>query len=331
MQSVVNVLSRSCAPFLVLAAVACAGGEVVSGQLDGRSLPASYRAGDLIDTSTGRIVSFEELMARLRSQEVVYLGEEHHNRYHVEAAVALLNRLTAEGRRPVLAMEMFDWESQAALDRYVGGDDLSRQEFLAQVAWPQVWGGPFEDYEPLVDNAKSARLRLASLNPPKPLIRLVARKGLEQARREDEWTRWNMRDETVVDDPAYREKILQQLRACHDGGPEELFQTMYEASMVRDEGMAKTIVSLVNALRAAPEPDGGPVVSYTGGGHIQYNLPVPRRVARRLSGTVRQVSVYMTSFEQDRLDDLHEMTAGRIADYIWLTGVGAQGPPRRCR
>ena len=139
-----------------------------------------------------------------------------------------------------------------------------------------------------------------------------------------------MQDETIVDDPAYREKIFQQLRACHDGGPDELYQTMYEASMVRDEGMAKTIVSLIEAMRGASHASVGPIVSYTGGGHIQYNLPVPKRVARRLSN-VRQISIYMTSFEQGRLDDLHEMIAGKIADYRWLTPVSAQGIPRRCR
>jgi hypothetical protein len=140
-----------------------------------------------------------------------------------------------------------------------------------------------------------------------------------------------MQNETIVDDQAYREKILQQLRACHDGGPDELYQTMYEASMVRDEGMARTIVSLIEAMRAAPNASAGPVVSYTGGGHIQFNLPVPKRVARRLSGHVRQISVYMTSYEQGRLEDLHEMITGKIADYVWLTPVSAQGIPRRCR
>jgi len=88
---------------------------------------------------------------------------------------------------------------------------------------------------------------------------------------------------------------------------------------------------LVEAMRASSDASAGPVVSYTGGGHIQYNLPVPKRVARRLSNQVRQLSIYMTSFEQGRLDDLHEMITGKIADYLWLTPVSAQGIPRRCR
>lgn len=316
---------------LLLALVACASSGVSASASPATAETSALHEGQIIDTMTGQPVSVEQLMKSLRQQEVVYFGEEHHNRFHIDSALSLLNRLSAEGRHPVVAMEMFGWDGQPVLDRYVGGNDLSRQEFLVQVAWPQTWGGPFENYEPLVAYAKSAHLPLAALNPPKSLVRLVARKGLIQARQDAEWTRWRMQEETIVDDPAYREKIIEQLRACHDGGPDEMYQTMYEASMVRDEGMARTIVSLVEAMRASSDASAGPVVSYTGGGHIQYNLPVPKRVARRLSNQVRQLSIYMTSFEQGRLDDLHEMITGKIADYLWLTPVSAQGIPRRCR
>lgn len=293
--------------------------------------PAPTGQGQIIDTATEVPVSIEQLLTRLRQQEVIYLGEEHHNLFHIDSALSLLNRLSGDGRHPVLAMEMFSWDGQSSLDRYIEGDDLSRQEFLDQVGWPQSWGGPFENYEPLVAYAKKTHGRIVALNPPRPLVRLVARKGLADAKREAEWTRWNMQDEMIVDDPPYREKILEQLRACHDGGPDHMYQTMYEASMVRDEGMARTIVTLIEAMRAAPEAPSGPVVSYTGGGHIQYNLPVPKRVARRLSGHVRQVSIYMTSYEKGRLDDIREMIGGKIADYIWLTPVGSEGMPRKCR
>jgi uncharacterized iron-regulated protein len=268
-------------------------------------------------------------MSRLLQQEVIYLGEEHHNRFHIDAALSVLNRLFQAGRRPVLAMEMFGWESQPVLDRFVQGDELNRQDFLDQARWSQDWGGPFENYEPLVTFVKAEHLRLVALNPPKPLVRLVAKKGLVQARRDPEWARWHMQEETIVDDPAYRQKLFEQLRACHGGGSDEMYQTMYEASMVRDEGMARTIVSELESLRLA-DPAAGPVVSYTGGGHIQYNLPVPQRVGRRLSGGVRQTTLYMTSYEEGRAEDLREMVEGKIADYIWLTPVSEQGMPRRC-
>jgi uncharacterized iron-regulated protein len=314
-----------------LIAVACAGREF-SGTRDPSAPPATtFRPGQIIDTSSGQAKSVEQLLDRLLQQEVIYLGEEHHNRFHIESALSLLNRLSQAGRRPVLAMEMFGWESQPVLDRYVQGDHLNREDFLNQAGWSQTWGGPFETYEPLVAFAKTEHGRLVALNPPKPLVRLVAKKGLEQARREPEWVRWNMQDETIVDDPSYRQKLFEQLRACHGGGSDEMYQTMYEASMVRDEGMARTIVGVVESLRRLADPAAGPVVSYTGGGHVQYNLPVPQRVSRRLSGAIRQTSIYMTSYEEGRREDLREMLTGRIADYIWLTPVTGEGMPRRCR
>lgn len=315
--------------FLILEA--CAGSGLSASRSAAAIVPAEMSEGQIIETATGRPVSIDQMMDRIRQQEVVYLGEEHHNRFHIEDALVLLNRLTSESRRPVLAMEMFGWDGQALIDRYVEGEELSRQEFLDQVGWQQNWGGPFENYEPLVSYAKTRHLHLAALNPPKQLVRSVARNGLDQTRREPDWARWGLHEETIIDDPPYRERIVQQLRACHDGGPDQLYESMYEASMVRDEGMARTVVSLVESIRAAKDPLAGPVVSYTGGGHIQYNLPIPKRVARRLSQDVRQVSIYMTSFERGRLHDLQEMIEGRIADYIWLTPLGSQGAPRRCR
>ena len=314
-----------------LISVACAGRGPSASSGPVMEAATSFRSGQIIDTANEQSISIEELMRHLLQQEVVYLGEEHHNRFHIETALSLLNGLSRAGRRPVVAMEMFGWESQPLLDRYVQGNDLTREDFLHQIGWTQNWGGPFETYEPLVMFPKTEHLRLVALNPPKPLVRVVAKKGLAQARREEDWTRWNMQEETIVDDPSYRQKIFEQLRACHGGGSDDMYQTMYEASMVRDEGMAKTIVSLVEALRGSADPAAGPVVSYTGGGHVQYNLPVPQRVARRLSGTIRQTSVYMTSYDEGRREELREMLTSRIADYIWLTPVSEGGMPRRCR
>lgn len=314
-----------------LVSAACAGTEPSVSSGPSITPPPAFHSGQIIDAANGQALSIDELVSRLLQQEVLYLGEEHHNRFHIEAALSILNRLSRAGRRPVVAMEMFGWESQPLLDRYVQGNDLSRQDFVNQLAWSQNWGGPFENYEPLVAFPKMERLRLVALNPPKPLVRLVAKKGLEEARREEEWTRWNMQNEIIVDDPSYRQKIFEQLRACHGGGSDDMYQTMYEASMVRDEGMAKTIVNVVGSIRALKDPAAGPVVSYTGGGHIQYNLPVPKRVDRRLSGGIRQASIYMTSYDDGRREDLKDILSSGIADYIWLTPLGPEGMPRRCR
>ena len=314
--------------WITVACTSGGGARSSAASQDGRHAP--FKEWQVIDTATGQPVSLDQWTALLLQQDIIYLGEEHHNRFHIDAAMTVLRRLKAEGRMPVLAMEMFGWDGQAALDQYLSGSEMNRQEFLEAVRWQQNWGGPYEDYEPLVRLAKEQHWAVDAMNPPKALVRIVAKNGLAQAESDPMMAQWGMKDEAIVDDPIYRTRILQQLQACHGGGTDSLYQTMFEASMVRDEGMAKTLVHRLNRIRSGTDTMAGPLVSYTGGGHIQYNLPVPKRVARRLTDQVRQVSVYMTSFEVGRIEELQDMIREKIADYLWLTPVSTQGPPRRC-
>ena len=292
-----------------------------------------FHEGQIWDVAAGQPIGFEDLAAKLAGLDVVYLGEEHHNKWHVEAALKVLTALQARRRRPTLALEMFGWEAQPALDHYLTDRRRTRQEFLTDVQWEQNWGGAFEDYEPLVDAARRNGWPLLALNPPRQLVRLVAKQGLASALADPAMLRWGVHERTFPDDPAYRDMITAPLRQCHGGLPEEAYGRMYEASLFRDEGMAGTIAA---ALRREPgaRPDAstagaGPVVSYTGGGHVQYNLPVPKRVQRR-SGAVAQATIYLTAFEPNRQEELRRLLAEGVADYLWLTPLSEHGVPRRC-
>ncbi len=203
---------------------------------------------------------------------------------------------------------------------------MSRDVFIKESRWKENWGGPFKDYEPLVQFAKDHGLKVLAMNPPRPLVRKVARQGLQQALTDPDMRPWGMDQESYPDDPAYQEKLVQQLKQCHDGMSPVQYERIFEASVFRDEGMAKTIVSHLETNGA----DKGPVVSYTGGGHIQYQLPVPNRVKRRRDGNVKQLSIYMATFQSDHPEYIEELVKDGIADYLWLTPVGDHGTPLRC-
>ena len=284
----------------------------------------------IIDTRTGHVVAFPEWIKALEQAEIIYLGEEHHNPYHIEAALKVLNQLLADRIYPTIGMEMFGWDGQEALDSYVSGIQSMSDEFLEEVRWKQNWGGEFSDYGPLVTFARERQLPVRAMNPPKPLIRRILKLGLEPVKHEPEWAASGMAQEEIVDDPAYHTKIIDQLRRCH-GGTEEHYRTMYEASMVRDEGMAKTLVQRQEEIRRAADGLRRIILSYTGGGHIQYGLPVPKRVARRLSGEVTQTTVYMMSFEPSRAEDVRAHLDDPIADYLWLTPMGKPSPTKPCK
>lgn len=297
----------------------------------GASNESEWQLWQVLETKTGRVLSASEWLKDLGSYDIIYVGEEHYNKYHIEAAVRILEQLISDGIQPTIGMEMFGWDGQTALNDYLSKDQPVKSVFLEQVRWKQNWGGVFEDYEPLVMFARDRHLSIRAMNPPKPLIRRVAKLGLEQARQEPEWAYWGMQQEDIVDDPAYRTRIVDQLRRCHGGGTDEDYRTMYEASMVRDEGMAKTLVARLGELHRDITGSRSMILSYTGGGHIQYNLPVPARVIRRSSGHVKQTTIYLTSFDADRRGDIQELLRDHVADYIWLTPMSGQGPPQRCR
>ena len=315
--------------FVCLSGV-CLGCVPDHGSLVGVNHSGEWQPWQVLETKTGRVLSSSEWLKDLVNYEIVYLGEEHYNKYHIEAAVQILKQLISDGMQPTIGMEMFGWDGQPALDDYLSKVQPLKSEFLEQVRWKQNWGGAFEDYEPLVIIAREQHLAIRAINPPKSLIRRVVKLGLEQARQDVEWTQWGMEQEEIVDDPAYRGRIVDQLRRCHGGGTDEDYRTMYEASMVRDEGMAKTLAARLGELRRDMSGSRSMILSYTGGGHIQYNLPVPTRVARRLSGHVKQTTVYLTSFDRTRTTDIQELIRERIADYIWLTPMTGQAPPQRC-
>ena len=291
----------------------------------------AFQEWQVLEVKTARTVSFQDWMTELVSSDVIYLGEEHRNRSHVEAALKILDAFLARDRRPVLAIEMFGWDGQAGLDRYLSDREATRDRFLQESRWEQNWGGAYNDYEPLINFARERHLSVLALNPPRSLVRRVATQGLARALADPDMNRWGMRNELLFDEPAYRDVILKQLRLCHAGLSDDDYRRMYEASIFRDEGMAKTISAYLRSAKDGTGPQAGPIVSYTGGGHIQYQLPVPKRVQRRQTGSVKQTTIYLTSFEPGRAEEIRELLHDAIADYVWLTPLGAQGVPRRCR
>ena len=96
--------------------------------------------------------------------------------------------------------------------------------------------------------------------------------------------------------------------------------------MFRDEGMA-SIITTISKLGASPPTT---FVSYTGAGHIQYGLPIPKRVQRQLGVPVKQVTVYLHALDPEHPEDVEHLINEKIADFIWLTKLGPNGRQPRC-
>jgi len=284
----------------------------------------TFEIGHIYDVARQQLISFEALLPQVLAADVIFIGEEHYTPSHIEAAQKILNALVANQRHPALAMEMFSWDGQDGLDRYIQEPGFTTDRLLEDSHWNTNWGGEFADYQPLVTFAKSHQLRIFGLNPPRRLVRLVASKGLMEASQDPEMKRWPV-EELVTDDPEYEKLIFEQIEACHPGLPDHVYRRIFEASIFRDEGMAQVI----NNYLKDKSPTAGSLVSYTGGGHIQFKVPVPKRVERKHPG-VKSITIYLEAWDPSKEDEVRSELKTGIADFLWLTPLGPKGLQPRC-
>ncbi len=73
----------------------------------------------------------------------------------------------------------------------------------------------------------------------------------------------------------------------------------------------------------------GPLVSYTGGGHIQYHIPIPKRV-KRTQPKIKSVTIYLVAWDPSKEGEVHTQLKNGIADFLWLTPLGPKGVQARC-
>ncbi len=285
---------------------------------------ARFAVGTIVDVGQHQSVSFEDLIPHLLAADVIFIGEEHYTPSHLEAAQQILETLLTLRRQPTVAMEMFSWDGQPSLNHYIEQPTFSVDQLLKGSRWKDNWGGEFSDYQSLVIFSKTNGLNLLALNPPRPLVRSVARKGLDEALKSPEMSKWSI-GEIVSDDPEYEQLIFNQIEVCHPGMPKHAYRRFFEASIFRDHGMAQIITHF---LETRPSPQ-APLVSYTGGGHIQYRIPIPKRVLRKRPDT-KILTIYLVAWDPSKKDEVEQAITENIADFLWLTSLGPQGVQPRC-
>lgn len=284
----------------------------------------SFAVGQIYHVSDQTLLTVEELTPHLLSADVIFLGEEHYTPSHLDAAQSILSTLLKHKRQPSLAMEMFSWDAQPALDHFIHQPGSGLKQLVEESHWKKNWGGEFADYQSLVTFAQSNQLNLLAMNPPRPLVRLVATQGLAKALADPEMGKWPI-GKLVTDDPEYESLIFEQIESCHAGLPDHVYRRIFEASIFRDEGMAHIIRSYLNHK----SPSEGPLVSYTGGGHIQYHIPIPKRV-KRMPTPIKMVTIYLVAWDPSKEKEVRAELENGIADYLWLTPLGPKGIQARC-
>ena len=285
---------------ICLCVIGCAGlrhPQLPTATLEG--VAERFRPGQIVEVASGKVISFEELIAHLSSKDLIFVGEAHDNPDHHLIQVQILQAVASLSPSLTMGMEFFQKHQQPIVDRYLQGESTEK-EFLEAVDWKKTWGFDYHFYRPLMQLARERKYRVLAINAPNDLVRKVARTGLKSL---DPSERDQLPKEIDLAQDRHR-AFLQEIYNEHSPRDLKEFDFFYEAQCVWEETMA---YHLAEHLKSGK----GRLVVFTGNGHIINKFGIPDRTLRRVPASMVTVMPYP-------LNGKETIDRG-IADYVWFT------------
>lgn len=262
----------------------------------------ALRPGDIVETKTGAVIPFETLLAELAGAQVIYVGETHTSMADHRIQLRVAEGLYARNAKLILAMEMFPRNLQPLLDEYSKGA-MTEQTLHDKSDWKNVWGYPFQLYQPLLAWARQQPVKVVGLNAPPTVVRKVGQNGIVSLTPEE---RSQIAATIDFDDAAHRAYLKQGFDLHPRGGIRD-FESFYEAQLSWEETMAETLAELLTGM-----DQGGQVLVLIGKGHIAHGFGVPERVDKRAPHPFRTILPIP-------VDALDGPPGPDLADYVWIT------------
>jgi uncharacterized iron-regulated protein len=280
-----------------------------------RTVPVVLDA--ITDTATGQTLSPAELPARLEGVRLLLVGEQHTdmNSHRVERRV--LEELVRAGRRVTVALEMFPYGEQKALDDWTAGT-LSEDAFLDASHWYRSWGYNWGYYRDVFVLARDARLRMRAVNAPREVVSAVRRKGY-QGLTEEEAAHIPSRIDSTNADHLRMFKASFDDASFHAGMDDAAWQAMLDAQCAWDATMG---FQAVQALDGDTDPK-SVVVVLAGAGHVAYGLGIERQVrAQGFGGGIASVIPVPVG---DEKGEPTTVVQASYASFVW--GTPPEGDP----
>jgi uncharacterized iron-regulated protein len=253
------------------------------GDPDRAYLQAGAMPGEIVDTSTGEVVSVAALAEHVASARVILLGEEHTHLGQKHRIAEILNALAEVQPNLVLGMEFFLEEDRELLAQW-GRGEIGGDTFLREVGWYDRGAYRWGYYEPIMEVARRRSIPVVGLNVPREIPRAVNRGGLASLTDEQ---RARVGVVEVEGSPQHRYLIGRYFGDTIVQMPPRWFDNMYAAQCLWDTVMARSILKEL--------PEDGALVVVVGSGHVAYDLGIGRRIAderRRLGEPDLEVVTY---------------------------------------
>jgi uncharacterized iron-regulated protein len=300
--------------------------SMVASAMAGWNSDSGYTPHRVYHSDDKKYADFEMMLSELAKADVVFVGEQHNDAATHRLELAILEGLARRRDSIIVALEMFERDTQKALDEYLAGK-IGEPEFL-KLARP--WPNYATDYRPLIELAKLKGWRVVAGNVPRKYASQVGRNGLPVINKLPEDERALIAAEVTAPNDDYFKKFAETMSA-HPGATGQkrseeeeraMMERFYQAQCVKDDTMAESIAkAFTNAGNAKPL-----VVHFNGAFHSDYRLGTAARTRKRLpKARVQIVSIVPL----DQLDSIKTDDYRKRGDFVVFAYTPAKAAEKK--
>lgn len=257
----------------------------------------------IYSTLKQKTITIDEIAADMANTDVLFFGEEHDDSTGHAIEYLLLKKIAAKYPDKVaLSMEMFETDCQNVLDEYLNG--LIREKNFRTDArtWPN-----YEDYQPLIEFAKTNHLPVIAANAPTRYTNMVSRLGLSSLQQLSVIGKSYLPPLPIdTATGAYYEKFA-QIMGGHASMPG---MQLYQAQNLWDATMGWSI-----ALFFKNHP-GYKILQLNGGFHSEEKLGAASQL-KKYAPKIRTLNI--AAYSDDGFDNPDWSKFTKNGDYIILT------------
>lgn len=265
----------------------------------------------ITDTANGDVLAPADLPGRLEHVRVLLVGEEHTDMDSHRVERRVLEELVRAGRRVTVALEMYPYTEQKALDDWTSGA-LAEDAFLEASRWYRSWGYNWAYYRDVFLLARDAKLRMRAVNAPREVVSAVRKKGYQGLTGEEAA---HIPSRVDSHDPEHMRMFKASFdeESFHAGMDDAAWQAMLDAQCAWDATMG---FQAAKALEGDADPK-AIVVVLAGSGHVAYGLGIERQL--RAQGFAGAVATLIPVPVLDEKGEPNAAVQASYASFVWGT------------
>ena len=229
----------------------------------------SVKLDKIINTTTLKNISEDELLKFLGEYRIVMVGETHTNQAHHDVQLAVIKGLVESGKKVILALEMYNPAQDEVLAAWSSGS-TDASTFIEQTDFLTTWSHNYRYYEAIFNYVREKNIKMYGVNTPRKYASKIGRGGLG-ALTEDDLKVLPAIDTSTVEHKFFFKVAMEGMDATMPGQ----FRNIYPAQCLWDAAMGE------GAIKAAKENPDAVIVVLAGSGHVVYNLGIGRTIKDR--------------------------------------------------